>query len=38
MKDKIRLKIGEHGYLTVQININGIWTDVNLHDLDRVEE
>jgi hypothetical protein len=38
MKDKLRFKVGEKGWLILQININGIWSDVDLHSLEKVEK
>jgi|DEB0MinimDraft_10_1074344.scaffolds.fasta_scaffold04328_14 hypothetical protein len=37
MKDKLRFRVAEKGWLILQININGIWTDVDLNELDRVK-
>jgi hypothetical protein len=36
MKDKLRFRRGDHGFLVLQINIKGVWLDVDLNELERV--
>lgn len=38
MKDKLRFKVGEKGFLILQINIDGTWTNVDLHSLEKVND
>ena len=37
IKETLRFRVGEKGWLILQININGIWTDVEVHELERVK-